>query len=126
MAMNPYCLNEEELKQFVEVELQGREIYDDKEEFDHLLESWRAWDTEFICLATIFSRFLEQQLRLGQNAEQILHEIFTMTEKPGLWLTLEGFDEEFVAYFLRHSRDEKLTIDEDLNYLRRRHGEYEY
>ena len=124
--MNPYCLNEEELKQFVEVELQGREIYDDEEEFNHLLEGWRAWDTEFICLATIFSIFLEQQLKLGQSAEFVLSEIFAMAEKTGLWLTLEGFGEEFVSYFLRHTRDETLTIDEDLNYLRRRLGEYEY
>ncbi len=124
--MNPYCLNEEELKQFVEVELRGREIYDDEEEFNHLLEGWRAWDIEFICLATIFSRFLEQQQKLGKSAEFIPHETFAMAEKTGLWLTLEGFGEEFVVYFFRHSRDENLTIDEDLNYLRRRLGEHEY
>lgn len=123
--MNPYCLTEEELKKFIELVLQGEEIYDDGE-FNHLLESWRVWDTELICLTTIFSRFLEKQLKLEQNVEFILSEIFALDEKIGLWLTLEGFDEAFVSYFFRHTRDETLTIDEDLNYLRKRFGEYEY
>ena len=106
--------------------MRGRDIYDDEEEFNHLLENWRAWDTEFIYLATVFSRFLEQQLKLDQDVEFILSEIFGMPEKTGLWLTLEGFGEDFVTYFFRHTRDETLTIDEDLNYLRIRLGEHEY
>lgn len=124
--MNLHCLNEEELRRFIEIVLYERDVYDDEEIFNCLLENWKTWDVEFICLATVFSRFLEQQLKRGQRAELTLSKIFSMDEKTGHWLTLEGFSEEFVKYFFRHTRDENLTIDDDLNYLRTRFGEHEY
>ncbi len=124
--MRVYCLNQEELSRFIEVELKGGAIYDDETEFQYLLDNWRYWDTEFICLATTFSQILEQKLKAGQDARSILRETYALSENTGRWLTIEGFDEDFVGYFLRHSRQAELTIEDDLNYLRSQLGEYKY
>lgn len=124
--MRPYCLTKEELSLFMEIEFEGREYLDDVIEFHYLLENWRTWDTEFICLATVFSQILEQQLKSGKDALSTLKRAYALLENTGRGLTIEGFDEKFVAYFLRHYRTEDISIDEDLNYLRSQLSEHKY
>lgn len=123
--MKCYCLTKEELSRFIEVELEGGEIFDDEIEFQYLLENWRSWDTEFICLATTFSQILEQQLKYGKDALSTLQKTFSL-ENAGYWLTIEGFNEDFIAYFLQHHRTDEISVDEDLNYLRGQLGEFRY
>ena len=79
--MRPYCLTKEELNRFIEVELTGGEVFDDELEFQYLLENWRAWETEFICLATVFSQILEQQLKSGKDALSTLKKTIALLEK---------------------------------------------
>lgn len=124
--MKPYCLSKEELSRFIEVELEGGEMFDDEVEFNYLLETWRTWDTEFICLVTVFSQILEQQLKSKRDALSTLKKTFALLENTGCWLTIEGFNENFVAYFLQHYRMDEIPVDEDLSYLRSQLGEFRY
>jgi hypothetical protein len=123
--MKPYCLDKDELHRFIEVEIEGGEVYEDEIEFRYLLDNWRSWDTELICLATSLSQILEQKLKSDADALTILKSTYSL-EESGPWLTIEGFDEGFVTYFLSYSRNSESTIENDLNYLRSRLGEHKY
>ena len=125
--MKPYCLNKEELSYFIETELRNSIPKDPDDDIDALLESWHIWDTELICLATVFSQYLEKKLKTNDNVSKMLKEIFALPEnKSGLYLNVEGFGEEFVRFFLDNPRNLQLTIEEDLGYLREKLGNYDY
>ena len=125
MSLKPYCLSKEELSHFIEIELHNSD--NDEKNIAPILESWHSWDKELICLATVFSQYLEKELKANGNGINILDNIFDLPEnKSGLWVTIEGFGEEFVKYFLNNLRNPKMTIEDDLNYLREQLGEYNY
>jgi len=126
MSLTPYCLTTEELSCFIKIELQNS-IIDDENFLAPILKNWHSWNQEIICLATVFSQYLEKKLRENDDAVNILDDIFALPEnKSGLWVTIEGFGEEFVKYFLDNLRNPKISIEDDLNYLREQFGEHNY
>ena len=127
MSLKPHCLTQKELSHFIEIELHDSVNESDEKDLAPILESWHSWDKELICLATVFSQYLEKKLKANDNAIDILDNIFDLPEnKSGLWVTIEGFGEEFVKYFLSNLRNSKMSIEDDLNYLREQLGEHNY
>ena len=123
--MKPHCLNKVELNRFISIASRNGEISDEEAGLQRLVESWHNYDTELICLATTLSQILEQKIKMGENTLALLENIYGL-EQSGRWLSIEGFGENFVRYFLDYSRNAGLTIEDDLNYLREQFGEYNY
>ena len=120
-------MRKEELKHLIEIELEGRVLYDDATAFRYLLDSWRSWDLEFICLATCLSQILEQNLKQGLDAQSVLEGVYSLPERTGLGFTIEEFGEDFVVYMLRYYvRQADLSIEEDLVEIRNLLSEYVY
>jgi len=123
--MRAHCLCKEELNRLVEIELEGKDLYEEEFNFQCLLDDWRCWDVEFMCLATCLSQILEQRLKRGVDARPILSGIYSLSERAGLF-TVEGFGEDFVAYMLRHVRQGELSIEENLVQIRNLLSEHVY
>ncbi len=123
--MRAYCLDKQELNRLIEIEPIGRVLDDDETPFRHLLDDWQSWDIEFICLATSLSQILERRLRQGLDVESILEWVYSLSERTGLF-TVEGFDEDFVAYMLRYVRQTDLSIEENLIEIRNLQNEHIY
>lgn len=119
-------MRKEELNRLIEIELEGRVLYDDATAFRYLLDGWRSWDIEFICLATCLSQILEQTLKQGLDAQSVLEGVYSLPEKTGLGFTIEEFGEDFAVYMLHYVRQADLSIEENLVEIRNLLSEYVY
>ena len=124
--MIQHCLDGAELYRVIDIILENKEPYDDEEDLAVLLETWKNWDTELICIATSLSQLLEREQKQQHDANKLLQRIYGMSEEFGLSLVIEQIDEKFVNYMLAHVRRSGYTLDEDLSYIRTQLGEYRY
>ena len=124
--MTPYCLCKEELRRFIEIEMEGQKPREDEAEFEFVLSGWQTWDIELICLATALSQLLEHKIKSKEDVFSLLTEINNLLADTGRWLNVEGFDEEFVSYMLSFVRDPSLSIEDNLVMIRSQLSEYRY
>jgi len=127
--MRGHCLQKEELDRLIKVELEGKTLHQDDEKqvaFQYLLDSWKSWDIEFICLATILSQILERKIRQGVNAQSTLEQVYSLSERTGLGLVIEECGDDFVTYMLRFARRDNLSMEENLVEIRNQLSEYVY
>ena len=121
-----HCLALEQLTRFVEVEIEGRKLYNDEIIIKELFSNWHTWDIELVCLTHLLSRVLERKQKDLANVQSILSSIFQISEEKGFIFTFEQINETFVNYMFEFDRQSTMDIDEQLieihNYLR----EYNY
>ncbi len=125
--MRGYCLRKEELDCLIQVELEGKTLHQDDEKqvvFQYLLDSWKNWDIEFICLVTILSQILERRLKQGVNAQSILEKVYSLPERTGL--VIEECGDDFVTYMLKFARQDNLSMEENLVEIRNQLSEHVY
>ena len=112
--MKQYCLNKDELSRFIDIEIDGRQLYEDEYELRIILDKWQSWDIELVCFATLFSHLLERRQKRFMDALLLLKRIYHLSEERGLGLSIEQIDEQFVDYMLKHVRRREITIEENL------------
>lgn len=122
--MDQHCLNREELSNFFEVEFGLADLSEDAH-IGSLIEEWENWNLEFVCLATLLSQVLENKQKQSMNVHAILKEVYTLSERKGLF-SVEPIDEKFIEYMFRYVRIEGLEIEDHLIEIRRDLGEYRY
>lgn len=110
--MRSYCLGTDELRRFIEIELDGKSYFDDELYLRSIIENWHCWDTELVLLATTLSQHLERVIKAGADAQSVLSWI--MMRSSDTLLTLEGFGDSFVTYMLSQSRHDGITIEDEL------------
>jgi len=124
--MRQYCLNKDELSRFIDVEIEGGQLYEEDLVLGSLLYSWRNWDIELVCFATLLSHLLERKQKQSKDAITLLKSMYNIPEEKGLGLIFEQVDERFVGYMLKFIRRKELSIEEDLIDIRHQFGEYNY
>ena len=125
MRMSEYCLSKQELARFIEIELQRRHPYDEETDLRSVLDGWRNWQVNLMCLATSFSEILEQLQKQGMDVYPVLKWMYSLSQETGI-MVIEEFDETFVTYIFRYERQHDLSIDENLVHIRGQLSEYIY
>lgn len=123
--MDHYCLNREELSKFLLVEFGSASLQLEDTNIRLLIEQWENWQLEFVCLATLLSQVLESKQKQAQDVYIILQEIYTLSERKGLFL-VEELGADFIEYMFRYLRNEELNIEDHLVEIRRDMGDYRY
>lgn len=124
--MQQHCLNNTELSRFIDITIENGKLYEEDHILALLLDSWRSWDLEIVCLATLLSYILERRQKQSLDALSLLKRIYNLPEETGLGFVLEQIDDRFVDYMLRSTRRKELSIDDDLIDIRHQFGEYNY
>ena len=101
-------------------------MYADEVNLKYLLDGWKRWDVQFVCLATLLSQILERKQKQSADPASILENIYRLPEERGLGLIVEELDERFIAYMFRFVRREDIAIDDDLIDIRHQLSEYKY
>lgn len=123
--MENYCLNREELSNFFLIEFGLRSSSLDDTNIRLLIEQWESWQLEFVCLATLLSQILESKQKQAEDVYKILQEIYSLSERKGLFL-IEEIDANFIEYMFRYIRKEELNIEDHLVEIRRDMGDFRY
>ena len=123
--MDHYCLNREELSKFILVEFGSASLQLEDTNIRLLIEQWENWELEFVGLATLLSQVLESKQKQAQDVYTILQEIYTLSERKGLFL-VEEIGADFIEYMFRYRRNEELNIEDHLIEIRRDMSDYRY
>ncbi|HBB31000.1 MAG TPA: hypothetical protein DDZ80_10350 [Cyanobacteria bacterium UBA8803] len=123
--MDNYCLNRMELSKFLSVEFGSASLELEDTNIQLLIEQWENWQLEFVCLATLLSQILESKQKQEEDVYIILQEIYTLSDRKGLFL-VEEIGAEFIEYMFRYIRNEELNIEDHLVEIRRDMGDYRY
>jgi hypothetical protein len=121
--MDQHCFKREELSKFLEAEFGLPESCDVQIEI--LLREWEEWRLELVCLSTLLSQVLEKKQKQSVDVYNILQEIFTLSERRGLFY-VEEINDVFIEYMLKSTRREDMSIEDELVELRRDLSEFKY
>ncbi len=105
-----YCMNKEELRQFLDYQLHHREV--SNEELRKWIDQAENWEDELGCLAYLFAEILEKQAKLGVNCQPLIELLYQLPEQMNL--SIQEFDSDFVEYLLRNTREPGLSLEEEL------------
>lgn len=121
-----HCLTIDEIELLVRVELEEYNIPEDESQIHALFSNWNDWIVNFICLNYLLSRVLERKQKSEKDAIGILRSLHELPTIRGLGLDFDEMDDSFVSYMLRFSRDEGLTLEDNLREIRHQLSEYKY
>jgi hypothetical protein len=121
--MDQYCFKREELSKFLEVEFGLPESSDVQIEI--LLNEWEDWRLELVCLSTLLSQVLENKQKQSVDVYNILQDVFTLSERRGLFY-VEEIDDIFIEYMLKSIRRDDVSIEDELVEIWRDLSEFKY
>jgi len=124
--MLQHCLSREQISRFLETEIAGGVFYEDEVELRNLLDLWRTWDAELICLTSLLSISLERQQKNLVDVHNMLLKFYALRDVEGMNLTIDELDESFVKYMLSFPRSNDFSLEEELIEIRLRLSEYEF
>lgn len=120
-----YCLTKTEVDYLIKAMRHESSQTIDEGEFAVKIQSWQNWELEFVCLATSVLEIADRKQKQEEdNALTWLDSVVKIEEKYGFLFRLEGFNEEFVQYMLKHTRTSE-TLEHNLVSLRTRFADYE-
>lgn len=82
------------------------------EEIKTQVESAKDWHDQLICLSYFLSIILERKKEDGEDCQKVIDEIYKLPE--ALFLSIQEFNSDFVRYMLSHTRNNSLSLEEDL------------
>lgn len=115
-----HCLSKQELNQLIEADWEETALAEDEEYLRSLIRGCGSWTFELVCFTYFISQVLEQRKKREQGLESsqlVLRKILEVRET--IYLTLEEFSEAFVSYMCNHTRDKRLTLEENLIEIQR-------
>lgn len=124
--MEKQCLSKEHLSRLIEVELDGKSLYDDEGNFKGILDAWKSWDVELICFATSLLQILENRQKKSEDIVSLLSRFHALHRDNGFLLDIERLDEVFIKYMFRYVRQSGVPIEEDLLEIRQNLAEHKY
>lgn len=106
-----YCMNKEELRQFLDYQANHHEV-SSSEELRGWIDRAENWEGELGCLVYLFAEVLEKQAKLGENCQPLIEKLYQLPEQ--MYFSIQEFDSDFVEYLLRNTREPGLSLEEEL------------
>ncbi len=120
--MKNYCLNVEEIYKLLKWRESGEPV--DCKELLLIIEDAESWTTRIICIALFFARILEREKPNINTQKNMINILFKMEEE--LFFEVQGGDDEFVDFLLRHLRNPDESLEASIIELQNRLSEYSY
>lgn len=117
-----HCLSKQELTEIIDHIVYKKTMNDD--ELKTLFECAQCWQDQLICLSYLLSMILEKKQKDGGDRQRVIDKIYRLPDE--LFLFIQEFDSDFVHYMLRHTRNNSLSLEEDLVLLQNELAEHRY
>jgi hypothetical protein len=117
-----YCLNKEQLRQFVDFIANDLSI--DDENLRLLVENAANWQDELGCLTYLFAMILERKGKQGEDCERLIGLFYRLTEQ--MYVDIQEFDYRFIEELLRNIRNKELSLEEELIEIQNHISEYRF
>ena len=118
-----YCLNTEELEQFIDYNNSGKAVFED--DLRLLIEYSQNWQTELGCIQFLFARVLARKIkRKTKSCYDLIHMLNDLEDK--MYIRINECDFEFVEYMLRYIRELDITLEENIINLHTNMNEHIY
>lgn len=118
----PYCMNREELKQFLDFKISCQPI--DNNELVHWITEADCWQDELSCLIYLFAQIIDRKNQEEKPCQKLIEFLYQLPEQ--MYLTIQEFDSEFIDNMLRHIRDNSLSLEEELVKFQDRISQHQY
>jgi hypothetical protein len=117
-----YCLNKEQLRQFVDFIADDVNIEDGNLRL--LVENAASWQDELGCLTYLFSMILERKGKQGEDCERLIALFYRLAEQ--MYVDIQEFDYRFIEYLLKNIRNRELSLEEELIEIQNHLSEFRY
>lgn len=121
-----HCLSVEQINRFIEVQIEGKQIYDDEVELQNLIHGCHSWDVELVCFTYLLTKVLVRRQKNGLDISFVMAALRRLSVEADIALAFEEIDADFISYLYRFFRRIELSLDEDLVELRLRMSEHQY
>ena len=118
----PYCMNREELKQFLDFKISCQLI--DNNELTHWITAADSWQDELSCLIYLFAQIIDRKNQEEKPCQELIEFLYQLHEQ--MYLTIQEFDSEFIDNMLRHIRNINLSLEEELVKLQDEISQHQY
>lgn len=119
-----YCLRKKELDILVDAGWKTSDLEEEYEHLKHQLSQCEFWESEVYVLMYLFSKTLERNLKSGVDCASIIEKV--INQSADTWLSLQGFDSEFISYMFRNLRDNKMDLEDNLVEIQENLGKFIY
>lgn len=120
--MMHYCLDKEELRQFLDFETNKKAVYIDG------LEVWidyaHSWQVELGCINYLLSQILERKAKDGEDCYKITELVYALENQ--LFFRIHECDPCLVDYMTRRLRQPSSSLEEELVMLHNNMCEHIY
>ena len=117
-----YCLNREELSQFIEFKANDTAV--DLNDLALWIEASRNWEIELGCLNYLFAQILERKTHDKQDCSGLVQLLYDSSDQ--MYLRVHECDYAFIAYMLRFLRESDISLEEELVRLHNNMCEHKY
>ena len=121
------CLNKEQIGQLFDLEIENFNLSNDPSDFENLVFECINWEKELICLTYFLSQIFELKIKQGVTPKALIHDLQDFFDLQNrIWLSFQEFDDGFIDYLYRHTKDETLSLEESLIRIQDWLSEYRY
>lgn len=121
------CLNKEQIRQLFDLEIENFDLNNDPSDFENLVFECINWEKEIICLTYFLSQIFELKIKQGVAPKVLIHSLQDFFDLQNrIWLSFQEFDDGFIDYLYRHTKDETLSLEESLIRIQDWLSEYRY
>lgn len=117
-----YCMNREELRQFIDFKAHHKTV--DNDELLNWIENALYWQDELGCLTYLFAHILEKKAKNGENCQELIEQFYQLPEQ--MYFSIQAFDSNYIEYLLQNTRNRSVSLEEDLVRLQNAMSEYQY